>query len=75
LRATSWVPVNGCGLRREVKCRANGFRELCGWLASNDALIIKADRHEPVVVVRLSMAAQIAERDSVQDGSQAGHSA
>ena len=30
-----------------------------------DVLIVKADRHEPLVVVGLSLAAQIAKRDSV----------
>jgi hypothetical protein len=34
------VPVNGRDLCCEVKCRANGFRELYGWLAKNDVLIV-----------------------------------
>jgi hypothetical protein len=44
----------------EVKCRANGFRQLYDWLDQRDVLIIKADRREPLVVVRLSLAAEIA---------------
>ena len=44
----------------EVKARADGFRELYSWLNQRDALIVKADRQEPLVVVRLSLAAEIA---------------
>ena len=44
----------------EVKCRADGFRELYGWLDSRDVLILKADRQEPSVVLRMSLAAEIA---------------
>jgi hypothetical protein len=32
----------------------------CSWLAERDVLIVKADRQEPLVVLRLSLAAQIA---------------
>ena len=39
----------------EVKCRAQGFRELYSWLEQRDVLIIKADRQEPLVVTRLSL--------------------
>jgi Holliday junction resolvase len=54
------VPV--CGIDRvvEVKCRANGFRELYSWLESRDFLIVKADRKEALVVVRMSFAAEVA---------------
>jgi Holliday junction resolvase len=44
----------------EVKCRAAGFRQLYDWLDQRDVLIVKADRQEPLVVVRLSLAAEIA---------------
>jgi Holliday junction resolvase len=47
-------------LRIEVKARADGFREIYGWLAEHDVLIVKADRREPLVIVRLSLAAEIA---------------
>jgi hypothetical protein len=53
------VPVLGIDRAVEVKCRADGFRELYGWLDSRDVLIVKADRREPLVVVRLSLAAEI----------------
>jgi hypothetical protein len=44
----------------EVKCRAAGFRELYTWLDGRDVLIVKADRQEPLVVLRMSLAAEIA---------------
>jgi hypothetical protein len=43
----------------EVKCRGGGFRELYKWLSNRDVLIVKADRLEPLVVVRLSLAAEM----------------
>jgi hypothetical protein len=49
-------------LRVECKARADGFRELYSWLNQRDPLIVKADRQEPLVVVRLSLAAKIAGR-------------
>jgi hypothetical protein len=44
----------------EVKCRAAGFRQLYDWLKQRDLLIVKADRQEPLVVLRMSLAAEIA---------------
>ena len=46
----------------EVKCRAAGFRQLYDRLAERDVLIVKSDRQEPLVVVRLSLAAEIAKK-------------
>lgn len=48
--------VEGLGLRWEVKARANGFKTLYGWLEEEaiDALAIKADRREWLVVMPLS---------------------
>lgn len=54
------VPLLGADRVVEVKVRANGFREFYRWLESRDILIVKADRREPLVVVRLSFAGQIA---------------
>ncbi len=45
----------------EAKARADGFRELYGWLDQRDVLIVKADRQEALVVVRLSLAVEIAQ--------------
>jgi hypothetical protein len=44
----------------EVRCRGNGFRELYRWLDGADFLIVKADRPEPLVVLPLKLAAEIA---------------
>jgi hypothetical protein len=44
----------------EVKCRGDGFRQPYDWLNQRDVLIVKADRREPLVVVRMSLAAEIA---------------
>ena len=54
------LPLLGRDLCVEVKARADGFRELYCWLNQRDVLIVKADRQEPLVVLRLSLAAQIA---------------
>jgi hypothetical protein len=56
------VPVLGVERAVEVKCRGDGFRELYGWLDERDILIVKADRREPLVVLRRSLAAEIAKR-------------
>jgi Holliday junction resolvase len=44
----------------EVKARAKGFRQLYDWLIDRDILIVRADRSEPLVVVPLKLAAEIA---------------
>jgi Holliday junction resolvase len=54
------VPVKDRDLSCEVKCRGNGFRQLYNGLNGRDVLIVKADRQEPLVIVRLSLAADIA---------------
>lgn len=45
--------VVGLGLRWECKRRANGFRQLYGWLENADALAVRADRREWLVVMPL----------------------
>jgi Holliday junction resolvase len=54
------LPLMGRDLCVEVKARADAFRELYSWLDSRDVLIVKADRQEPLVVLRISLAAEIA---------------
>jgi hypothetical protein len=49
-------------LRIECKARADGFRQLYDWLQERDVLIVKADRQERLVVLRLGLAAEIAKR-------------
>ncbi len=55
------VPVIGRDLCVEVKARADGFRSLYEWIENRDVLIVKADHREPLVVLRLRLAADIAE--------------
>jgi Holliday junction resolvase len=52
-------PLLGRDLCVEVKARADGFCELYCWLDEREVLIVKADRQELLVVVRLSLAAEI----------------
>jgi Holliday junction resolvase len=54
------VPIGNVDRVAEVKCRANGFRELYKWLEARDLLIVRADRKEPLVVIPLKLAAEIA---------------
>jgi Holliday junction resolvase len=54
------LPLMSRDLCVEVKARAHGFRKLYSWLDGRDVLIVKADRREPLVVVRLPLAAEIA---------------
>jgi hypothetical protein len=53
-------------LRIECKAGAGGFRQLYDWLNDRDLLIVKTDRQAPLVVVRLSLAAEIAKRGAAQ---------
>jgi Holliday junction resolvase len=48
----------------EVKCRAACFRQLYDWLDERDILTVKSDRQEPLVVVRMLLAGEIAKRAS-----------
>jgi hypothetical protein len=52
--------VAGRDLQLEVKSRAQGFGTLYKFLEQRDVLVVKADRQEPLVIVRLSLAAEIA---------------
>jgi Holliday junction resolvase len=54
------VPVLNIDRVVEVKCRRDGFRELYKWLIGRDILIVRADRSEPLVVLPLKLAAEIA---------------
>jgi hypothetical protein len=46
----------------EVKCRAAGFAQLYHWLVGRDILIVKAGHKEPLVILRLSLATDIAKK-------------
>lgn len=56
------TPLLGIDRKLEVKCRADGFRELYGWLNDNFALVLKADRRETLVVLRLRDGVEIAKK-------------
>jgi hypothetical protein len=74
--AADWVPLSGAARGRfggdislpllvvdrrlEVKGGASGFARLYGWLDGADMLVVKADRKEPLVVLPLRLAADIA---------------
>ena len=46
--------------RVECKARAEGFATLYRWITDNFALVVKADRKEPLVILRLKDALDIA---------------
>lgn len=49
------VVVNALGREVVLECKSRAnFKTLYGWLEGKDALILKADRQAPLVVVRLS---------------------
>jgi Holliday junction resolvase len=54
------VPLLGRDLRIEAKARGHGFNQLYAWLDAADLLIVRADRSEPLVVVPLRLALEIA---------------
>jgi Holliday junction resolvase len=54
------VHILGVDRSVEVKCRAAGFRQLYDWLDGRDLLIVKADHKEPLVILRMSLAAVMA---------------
>jgi len=53
------VPVLGHDWTLEAKVRSHGFAQLYGWLGDNHALIVKADRSEPLVVLPLRRAIEV----------------
>jgi Archaeal holliday junction resolvase (hjc) len=57
------LPFMSRDLCVEVKARADGFRELHSWLNERDVLIVKADRQEVLVVMRLSLVAEIVKEE------------
>ena len=56
------VPVLGNDWTLEIKCRANGFAQLYRWLSSHQALVVRADRKEPLVVLPLRLAVDILDK-------------
>ena len=62
------VPLLGVDRCTEVKARANGFRELYAWLVDRDLLVVKADRREPLVVLPLRLALEVAKAAEASRG-------
>jgi Holliday junction resolvase len=54
------LTLAGRDLIIEVKCRGNGFAQLYDWLDERHMLILKADRREPLLVLPLALATEIA---------------
>jgi hypothetical protein len=54
------VPLLGVDRVVEVKARSIGFRQLYDWLENRDLLVVKGDRREPLVVLPLRLAVEIA---------------
>jgi hypothetical protein len=50
----------------EVKCPGDGFRQLYEWLRNRNILIVKADRQKPLVVLRLSLAVEVAKATALR---------
>lgn len=53
------VAVLGTDWRIECKTRARGFAQLYAWLDGSDALVVRADRSEPLVILPLRKAVDI----------------
>jgi hypothetical protein len=54
------IPLIGRDLHAEVKVRGTGFGQLYEWLTGVDLLIVKCDRLEPLIVVPMRLAVEIA---------------
>lgn len=54
------APILGDDQVFEVKCRAAGFARIYNWLGGYYGLVIRADREEPLVVLRLRDFASLA---------------
>lgn len=54
------IPILGRDHVVEVKVRATGFSQLYTWLEDRDVLVVRADRREPLVVLPIKLAIEIA---------------
>jgi hypothetical protein len=55
------VPLLGVDRCVEVKVRGTGFGQLYDWLEGRDLLVARADRREPLVILPLRLAVEIAQ--------------
>ncbi len=53
-------PVRGVDKKLECKRRARAFSTLYGWMGDNYALVVRYDRTEPLVILRLRDFAELA---------------
>lgn len=54
------IPLQGVDRVAEVKVRSRGFAQLYDWLVDRDLLVVRADRREPLVVLPIKLAIEIA---------------
>ena len=54
------VPILGADRTVGAKARATGFSRLYDWLDGRDVLVVRADRREPLVILPLRLAVEIA---------------
>lgn len=59
--------VKALGLQIEVKARKDGFKQLYQWLEGNDALVVKADRKEALIVIPISKFKELINDDSARE--------
>jgi hypothetical protein len=56
------LPLLGVDRCVEVKSRRDGFKQLYDWLQKRDVLIVKRHRDECLVIVRMSLAIEVARK-------------
>tara|TARA_R110002167_G_scaffold55161_1_gene156942 strand:+ start:4811 stop:5125 length:315 start_codon:yes stop_codon:yes gene_type:complete len=54
LKGDLLTTINKETLTVECKVRKSGFKQQYQWLESNDLLVCKEDRNEPIVILKLS---------------------
>jgi hypothetical protein len=54
------VPIMGIDRTIEAKIRATGFKQIYEWMADHYGVVIRADRAEPLICVRLKDFARLA---------------
>src|SRR5438477_349043 len=54
------IPLLGIDRVVECKVRGTGFRALYAWLEQRDLLIVRADKLQPLVILPLKLAIEIA---------------
>lgn len=48
------MPVLGRDVTLECKARANGFKQIYDWMADNYGVVLRADRKQPLICIRLT---------------------